>query len=424
MDRRYIFFLIMIGITILLEVYTYFGVRSLIATQKWKNTFSLLFLAQFLFLLFCTYKIYQGSQENPNIRDAATNFYVGLVFSSFIAKLIFSFGILLQDGGRVLFGSYNYIAALISGESMTSYIPGRRNLVTNFALVVAGIPFISMLYGITLGKYQYTVEKVKLVFNTMPAEFNGLKIVQISDIHSGSFDDINSVKKGIDMINALEPDLVLFTGDLVNGDKDEINPYIELFGEIKAKYGKYAILGNHDYYGLNRVPEDQHDAYMKDFFSKYEKMGFTLLKNENVPIEVNGQKIFLLGVENWGAGSFFQKYGDLDKTLQNVSPDDFTILMSHDPTHWSQKVLSYSSHKIPLTLSGHTHGMQFGINFAGLKWSPAQYRYPHWSGLYQDKGQFLYVNRGFGFLGWPGRVGMWPEITLIELFNEAREKQT
>jgi uncharacterized protein len=416
MDRRIIFFLVMVGLTLVLEAYTYFGLKSLLTTQRQKSIFNWIYLSQFIFLGWCTYKIYQGSLTASPLRDSSSNFYIGLVFSSFVAKLIFSIGILLQDSGRLLFGSYNYIATLVSGNGDTSFIPERRNFITNFALVSAGIPFISMLYGITVGKYKYTVEKIRIAFGNLPKEFNGLKIVQISDIHSGSFDDKSAVLKGINMINALKPDLILFTGDLVNGQKEEIDPYIDIFGLLDARYGKYAILGNHDYYGLQTVPESEHEAYTKDFHSKYEEMGFKLLKNENTPIEINGEKIYLLGVENWGAGRFFQKYGDLDITLKGVEKDAFTILMSHDPTHWTEKVLDYDR-VIPLTLSGHTHGMQFGVNFAGLKWSPAQYRYKHWSGLYQEKGQYLYVNRGFGFLGWPGRVGMWPEITLIELVN-------
>ena len=416
MDRRIMFFLIVVGFSLVLEAYTYFGLRSLLSSQRQKSVFNWVFITQLLFLIWCMYQIFKGTITASPLRDASSNFYIGLVFSSFVAKLIFSIGILLQDSGRLLFGSYNYIASLISGENTTSFIPDRRNFITNVALVSAGIPFIGMLYGITVGKYRYTVEKIRLVFGNLPTAFNGLKVVQISDIHSGSFDDKDAVLKGIHMINALQPDLILFTGDLVNGQKDEIDPYIEVFAKLQARYGKYAVLGNHDYYGLQTVPKEQHEAYTKDFHSKYEDMGFTLLKNENAAVEVNGQKIYLLGVENWGAGRFFQKYGDLDKATAGIEDDPFTILMSHDPTHWTEKVLDYKR-PIPLTLSGHTHGMQFGVNFAGIKWSPVQYRYKHWSGLYQEKGQYLYVNRGFGFLGWPGRVGMWPEITLFELHN-------
>ncbi|MEN0047965.1 MAG: metallophosphoesterase, partial [Bacteroidota bacterium] len=272
--------------------------------------------------------------------------------------------------------------------------------------------FLGMLYGITKGKYRYTVNKVKLNFPDLPKAFDGFKIVQISDIHSGSFDDVDKVAEGVAMVNEQAADLLLFTGDLVNSDKDEINPYIDIFKKLEAKEGKYAVLGNHDYYGAPKN-DSELDAYWKDFFSKYEQMGFRLMNNENTRIERDGEQIRLLGVENWGAPPFPQ-IGDLDKALNNVQEDEFCVLMSHDPTHWEHRVLP-NKKKIHLTLSGHTHGMQFGINLPGLKWSPVQYRYKRWIGLYEEAKQYLYINRGFGFLAFPGRVGMWPEITVIEL---------
>jgi hypothetical protein len=323
---------------------------------------------------------------------------------------------LLQDSGRILIGGFNFIASKISNTPVDQYIPSRRTFITNTALFTAAVPFLSMLYGITKGKYRYTVERLSLAFSNLPKSFDGLKIVQISDIHSGSFDSKDSVIKGIQMINDLKPDLILFTGDLVNSLSQEIDPYIDVFAKLDAKYGKYAILGNHDYYG---IPSDgSSEAYVRDFHAKYAKMGFNLLKNDKATLEFGVDKIHILGVENWGAGRFFQKYGDLDACLKEVNNEDFAILMSHDPTHWSQKVLDHPRH-IPLTLSGHTHGMQFGIDIPGFKWSPVKYRYKHWAGLYHEQGQYLYVNRGFGFLGFPGRVGMWPEITLLELKSTA-----
>src|SRR5690606_12098197 len=233
-------------------------------------------------------------------------------------------------------------------------------------------------------------------------------------IHAGSFDSIADVQRGADMINELEPDLILFTGDLVNSKKDEIDPYMDVFKGLKAKIGKFAVLGNHDYYGLYDVAPQDEKQYWTDFYKKYEDMGFELLNNRSKKIELGGESIRLVGVENWGAGRFFPKFGDLDKALAEVKEEEFCILMSHDPTHWENKVIPHAK-KIDLTLSGHTHGMQFGVNIPGFKWSPIQYRYKHWLGLYSEADQHLYVNRGFGFLGFPGRVGMWPEISLFEL---------
>jgi uncharacterized protein len=416
MDRRIIFFLITTCVALLLEVYTYYALRSTISSPRVKTIFNWVYLAQTLFLVFSMYKIYQGMASGSVFRSTATNLYIGIVFSSIVGKLILCLGMLLQDSGRVLVGSFNFLAAKISKTQVDQYVPDRRKFLTTAAIATAAVPFLGMLYGITKGKYQYTIERISLAFGNLPKAFNGLKVVQISDIHSGSFDSKESVMKGINMINDLEPDLILFTGDLVNSQSKEIDPYIDVFGQLKAKYGKYAILGNHDYYGIPR--EGNQEAYIKDFHSKYGKMGFKLLKNENASVEIGGEMIFLLGVENWGAGRFFQKYGDIDATLKGVKEEDFVILMSHDPTHWSEKVLDHPR-QIPITLSGHTHGMQFGIDIPGFKWSPVKYRYKHWSGLYEDRGQYLYVNRGFGFLGFPGRVGMWPEITLLELKSTA-----
>jgi predicted MPP superfamily phosphohydrolase len=215
------------------------------------------------------------------------------------------------------------------------------------------------------------------------------------------------------MIQDQKPDMILFTGDLVNQDKDEINPYISLFGKLVAPFGKYAVLGNHDYYG-QPSNKSERKAYWDDFFEKYKEMGFDLIMNDHRYINKENQRIALIGVENWGGGRWFPKKGDLDKALNGVSTEEFCLLMSHDPTHWDEKVLPHERH-IDLTLSGHTHGMQFGINLKGLRWSPVKYRYKKWIGLHEEKGQKLYINRGFGFLGFPGRVGMWPEITIITL---------
>jgi predicted MPP superfamily phosphohydrolase len=321
----------------------------------------------------------------------------------------------LQDISRIIIGLVRFIGSFIGFEKAveSSYIPGRRKFLTLAATGVASVPFFTMIYGLTKGKYKYTIENIKLTFKDLPKSFEGLKIVQISDIHAGSFDSKEQVARGIDMINAQKPDLIVFTGDLVNSNKNEIDPYIDIFARLEAKMGKYAILGNHDYYGMYDLENDtQKDTYWKDFMTKYDQMGFKLLNNDRQKLSINNESISLVGVENWGAGRWFPKKGDLDKAMPN--DNSFKILLSHDPTHWDEKVIEHEK-QVHLTLSGHTHGFQFGINFPGFKWSPAQYRYKHWMGLYEEKDQYLYVNRGFGFLGFPGRVGMWPEIAVLEL---------
>jgi uncharacterized protein len=344
------------------------------------------------------------------------NLMIGFVFTLFVAKFIFTILMSVHDIGRLLIGLFNWTRfKVVEDYQADSFVPSRRSFLTRAATVIAGIPFLTMLYGITKGKYNYTVEKVVLTFKDLPKSFDGFKLVQISDIHSGSFDSKESVKAGIDMINELEADIVCFTGDLVNSEKEEIDPYIEIFANIKAKEGKYAIYGNHDYYGTyDRDSEQSKELYFRDFEKKYEQMGFDLIKNAHRTISRADESIKLVGVENWGAGRWFPKKGDLDEATSGMKKDSFNVLLSHDPTHWDEKVLAYDTH-MHLTLSGHTHGFQFGFQLGGFKWSPAQYRYPRWLGLYQVADKYLYVNRGFGFLGFPGRVGMWPEITLIEL---------
>lgn len=320
----------------------------------------------------------------------------------------------LQDSGRLLITSFDYIKNLLSNSQHadTVTLRGRREFLTTGSLFVASIPFVSLLYGITIGKYRFVVNKLQLGFKELPQNFNGFKVLQISDIHAGSFDSIESVTKGIELINQQDADIVLFTGDLVNMDKNEILPYIQTFKRIKAKFGKFAVLGNHDYIGMDRS-DDPHQ-YLEDLISIFNEMGFRLLLNESTPIELNGEKIYVAGVENWGRDRWFPRKGDLNKALLNVPNDAFTILMSHDPTHWDETVKKHSR-IIPLTLSGHTHGMQFGIDLCGLQWSPVKYRYPQWKGLYEENDRKLYVNIGFGFIGFAGRVGMWPEISVFEL---------
>ena len=367
MNSRLNFLYVLFGIYVLIDIYTYYGLRSLFADRQTRFIFSGIYLASSVLFYFSFYKMYEVVQTSSIFTDSSANIYTGLFFTAFVGKLVFSFLLLFQDIGRVLFGAGKGIYQAIGDNSSNGkIIPARRQFLTLAASGIAAIPFIGMLYGITRGKYAYTVNRVKLAFPDLPKAFEGFRIVQISDIHSGSFDNINKVAEGIAMVNAQQPDVLLFTGDLVNSDKDEINPYIELFRGIETKEGKYCVLGNHDYYG---APKDasETEAYWADFRSKYQQMDFRLMNNEHTYVERDGERICILGVENWGEPPFPQ-IGDLDKALNGIQDDDFCVLMSHDPTHWEAKVLP-NQKKIHLTLSGHTHGMQFGINLPGLKWS-------------------------------------------------------
>ena len=345
------------------------------------------------------YLAFRYSKKKPINRDSIVNFLIGFGFIAMTQKLIFVLLLILA-----------LVSLLIL--SLFGYDSGAPPVILLYRLSL--IPLVAMVYGIIWGKYRYKVEKLDLYFEDLPAAFDGMKLVQISDAHSGTWDSLEGVTNGIKLIEEQNPDLIVFTGDLVNADKDEINPFMPLFGRLSAPFGKYAVLGNHDYYGQ---PRDRalRPAYYDDFFQKYREMGFDLMNNENREIVgADGEVIRLVGVENWGSGRFFPKRGDLDRATENCKPDEFCILLSHDPSHWDLKALNFPKH-FHLTLSGHTHGMQFGINLPFFKWSPVQYRYKRWMGLYQEGQQYLYVNRGFGVLGFPGRVGMSPEVTSITL---------
>ena len=272
------------------------------------------------------------------------------------------------------------------------------------------------------GKYNYKVIKHQLSFERLPDDFNNFKIAHISDFHCGSFDNKEKLKYGIDLINKQEPDIILFTGDMVNNIANEVLPWKEMISSLNAPYGKYSILGNHDYGDYAKWDsEDDKVNNLKKLIKLQNDMGFKVLLNSSEKLHINQSSIELIGVENWGSGGF-KKNGDLDLALKNTNSNDFKILMSHDPSHWQKKVILNSEH-IDLTLSGHTHGMQFGIEIPGLiKWSPIQYRYKYWAGIYQEMGRVINVNRGFGFLAYPGRVGIYPEISIINLKKKEIKK--
>lgn len=295
------------------------------------------------------------------------------------------------------------------------YFPERRKFISQVAMGLAAIPVASLLYGMYKGKYNFRVIKHTLFFEDLPQGFEGYKITQISDIHSGSFTDYEEIQQAVHMINSQESDAIMFTGDLVNNMAIEMDRWKPLFGCLKAKDGVFSVLGNHDYgdYVEWESNEAKHQN-LEDLKRVHKDMGYDLLLNESRYLERNGDKIALVGVENWGRGGFTKK-GDLTKASEGVKPDDFKILMSHDPSHWEDVVL-HDPYHYHLTLSGHTHGMQFGVEIPGwVKWSPIKWRYKYWAGVYNELGQYINVNRGLGYLGYPGRAGIWPEITVIEL---------
>jgi hypothetical protein len=272
---------------------------------------------------------------------------------------------------------------------------------------------LAFVYGMLKGKYAYRVIKHTLHFDDLPDGFNNFKIVQISDVHAGSLKRAKAVQKGINLINQQQADLFVFTGDLVNNKADEITPFIEQFAEIKAPFGQFSILGNHDYGDYIPWPSEKlKEENLIQLKNYHRQIGFRLLLDEHIVLEKGEQRISLLGIENWGLG--FGQRGDLAKALGGTTNTDFKILLSHDPSHWEAQVKDNPAN-IHLTLAGHTHGMQFGLEAFGIKWSPVKYRYKHWAGIKKEYNRYLNVNRGFGFLGFSGRVGIWPEITVIEL---------
>lgn len=337
-------------------------------------------------------------------REPDTFFTIAIhVFIMFFAsELLLIVVLLINDVYRLIAGLFHHFM-----------FPSRAIIAVEIGIALFLFLFFAFLYGMLWGKYAYRIIKHTLYFKDLPSAFDGFTITQISDVHAGSFTDPKSVQKGIDLIKAQHSDLFVFTGDLVNNKAEEIKPWIGHFSQIKAPYGQFSILGNHDYGDYVKWPDDLVKGGNLQQLKKYhEELGFRLLLDEHIILKKDGEQIVLAGIENWGLG--FGERGDLKKALSGTNINDFKILLSHDPSHWEAQVKNYPS-KINLTLSGHTHGMQFGIEAFGIKWSPVKYRYAHWAGVKEENNRVLNVNRGFGFIGFSGRVGIWPEITVIEL---------
>ncbi len=356
--------------------------------------------------------IYQlAGQSSPRQIDPSRLYVFGFFLAFFVPKLILIIFMFGEDIVRLFVGLF----AKFGGSNESFYIPSRRKFVSTIALGIAAIPLSSLLYGMYKGKYNYRVLSYSLEFDDLPEAFDGYTITQISDVHSGSFDNEEKVSYGIDLINKQKSDLIVFTGDLVNNVADEMTRWKPLFSTLSAADGVYSVLGNHDY--GDYVPWESEEAQaenLQQLKNLQGEMGWKLLLNENTVLERNGQSIKLIGVENWGAGGF-KKAGDLEKACVGVEKEDFKVLLSHDPSHWKEQVKD-DIRNFHLTLSGHTHGMQFGIEIPGwIKWSPVKYRYENWAGIYEEFGRYINVNRGFGFIGYPGRVGIWPEVTVIKL---------
>ncbi len=349
--------------------------------------------------------------EAGRVLSKPKSYAFGLLMAIITFKVITILFLFSED----IFRFFTAVYQKFSGTSKEFSLPTRRRFLSLVALGIAAVPFSALLYGMYKGKYNFKVLRYTLEFEDLPDAFDGYQITQISDIHSGSFDNRDKITYAVDLINKQESDVLFFTGDMVNNKSDEMKPWAELFSTLKARDGKFSILGNHDY--GDYIPWDSAEAKkqnLEDLKSIQKEMGFDLLLNESRYLTKGSDKLALIGVENWGKGGF-KKAGDLKGASSAVSPEDFKILLSHDPSHWEEQVIQDDYH-YHLTLSGHTHGMQFGIEIPGIiKWSPVKWRYKYWAGIYEEMGQYINVNRGFGFIGYPGRVGIWPEITVITL---------
>ncbi len=401
-------------IILLIEIYSYQAVKTLTRSRwvLWAYAVLSLFVLGYLAYTMLTFE--RGSGQNQ--RSLWT---IGLFLLLYVPKFLIALILMSEDVVRLLQG---IITHFMGDNDEGKFLPVRRKFVSQMALGLAAIPFASFLYGMTIGKYNFKVRKKTIYFPDLPDSFDGTTITQISDIHSGSFDDAEKIEYAINLINEQQSDLVLFTGDIVNSLANEMYPWIDTFKKIHMpKLGKYSILGNHDYgeyyHWDSQVDKDKNFQDIKDL---HKQIDFRLLLNENVTLNKGTDTIKLIGVENWGLK--FKQAGDLKKASEGVNVKDFKILMSHDPSHWDAEVQHHKDN-YHLTLSGHTHGFQFGIEVPGwIKWSPVQYVYKHWAGLYENAGRYIYVNRGFGFHAYPGRVGIMPEITVIEL--KKGEKQS
>lgn len=399
--------LVLCLILVIIEFYAFQAFKTIIKTRF------ILVSYQVVSAIILAFIIYSFTQFDRSIgQTSQTMRTMGLVLLIYLPKIILTLVLFGEDIFRIGMGSANYF---VKYNNSVEFLASRRKFVSQIGLGIAAIPFLSLIYGVTIGKYNYRVIKQQIFFPDLPDAFDGFTITQISDVHSGSFDNPEKINYAIDLVNQQNSDMILFTGDIVNTDAKEMHPWIETFKKIKKhEYGKYSVLGNHDY--GEYVPWPSEAAKVENFQAiknLYGQIDFKLMLNEHTFIEKGTDKIALIGVENWGTN--FKKVGDINLASANLTKEDFKILMSHDPSHWDCEVQNHPKH-FQLTLSGHTHGFQFGIEIPGvIKWSPIQYVYKQWAGLYENMGRYIYVNRGFGFHAYSGRVGIMPEITVLEL---------
>lgn len=402
------FFLLIVFLAI--EIYAFQAFKTVYKNSWLTKTYLLLNTLIFLNFFLRVIYIYHNELSYSDQFYGNLSIPFALFFTLVCFKLIIILFLFFEDISRAVLSIINFFFNFSDAK-----IFERRSFLSKIALLVASIPIPFVLYGIYKGRYNYKVYKYDLSFDDLPEDFDGYQITHISDIHSGSLKNKNNVEYAVRLINEQKSDLILFTGDIINNKSNELIKWKDLLSTMKASDGKFSVLGNHDYGDyVNWNNKQEKEDNFSDLLNFQKQMGFKLLLNENIKIKKGESNISLIGVENWGKGRF-KKKGDIDKACIGLNKRDFKIVLSHDPSHWDKILIDHKTH-FHLTLSGHTHGMQFGIEIPGwVKWSPAKWAYRQWAGLYNEKNQFLNVNRGFGVLGFPGRVGIPPEISVITL---------
>jgi len=411
MFLRFLFFFALI---VVIELYFLQAVKTFSQDFSQSRKTSILYTAYFLMVLSLGFGTVALFIPPPN-----WNNFFRFIFSALLilllCKLLGCVFLIIDDLIRL----FRWIISLFTrnsdqtGESDQGI--SRLKFLSQVAIGFTVLPAIGFIYGMVRGAYRYRVHHVKVPAPNLPESFNGFRIVQLSDIHTGSFMNDAALTKAFEIVSKQNADLILLTGDLVNNTSTELLGYEQLFSKLNAAHGVFSVLGNHDYGDYVQWDStEEKENNLNQLKAHQKNFGWRLLMNEHVAIEKNGEKIGLIGIENWSGSKRFPKYGKMKEAHAGSDIYPFKILMSHDPSHWDKQVLiDYSD--VDLTLSGHTHGMQMGIEIPGFKWSPVKYIYKNWAGLYKQGNQFLYVNRGLGFLGYPGRLGIWPEITVIEL---------
>jgi predicted MPP superfamily phosphohydrolase len=404
--------MVFISLLFLLDMYFYLGTASTVNKLLRNGVIYKMFYWLICILMYSgsIYIALNYNKKTPSIHFNNNIIYTSLFFILFISKLIGSIPLLIDDILRI----FRWIFSFISSSS-PSYDISRLDFLKKSALIFSGTLFCTLLIGMKWGRYNFKKNYQDIFIRNWPTDLDNYKIIQISDLHLGSFNDVGKLEDVVAMINDENPDMVVFTGDLVNNYYHEAIPYVDALKKIKAKDGKFSILGNHDYCDYVMLKRDSKEwkKNFKELLEIEKEAEFDLLLNESREVTIRDNKFNIVGVENWGAGNF-NKDGDLDKAMSNVDTNIPTILLSHDPSHWSEVIVK-SNYTIDLQLSGHTHGMQFGIEIPGFKWSPVQYRYKQWGGLYKEGDKQIYVNRGLGHLGYAGRVGILPDISILNI---------